>query len=49
MALEDAGIPVLEIRADNVDARTWDDAHFNAEFEKFLETRLGVKPHDSSA
>jgi benzoyl-CoA reductase/2-hydroxyglutaryl-CoA dehydratase subunit BcrC/BadD/HgdB len=43
-ALEAAGIPVLEIHADNVDARTWDDARFNAEFEKFLETRLGVKP-----
>lgn len=43
-ALEDTGIPVLEIRADNVDARTWDDARFNAEFEKFLETRLGVTP-----
>ena len=43
-ALEDAGIPVLEIRADNVDARTWDDARMTAELETFLETRLGVKP-----
>ena len=43
-ALEEAGIPVLEIRADNVDARTWDDAHMTEALESFLENRLGVKP-----
>jgi benzoyl-CoA reductase/2-hydroxyglutaryl-CoA dehydratase subunit BcrC/BadD/HgdB len=41
---EGAGIPVLELRADTVDARTWDDARMTAELEAFLETRLGVKP-----
>ncbi len=41
--LEDSGIPVLELRADTVDARAWDDARMTAEIEAFLETRLGVK------
>lgn len=41
---EDAGIPVLELRADTVDARVWDNARMTAVFESFLENRLGVKP-----
>jgi benzoyl-CoA reductase/2-hydroxyglutaryl-CoA dehydratase subunit BcrC/BadD/HgdB len=41
---EDAGIPVLELRADTVDARAWDDARMTDELEGFLETRLGVRP-----
>jgi benzoyl-CoA reductase/2-hydroxyglutaryl-CoA dehydratase subunit BcrC/BadD/HgdB len=40
---EDAGIPVLELRADTVDARDWDDAQMTAELEAFLETRLCLK------
>jgi hypothetical protein len=39
-ALEDAGIPVLEIDADNADARTWDEAAFVAELESFVERRV---------
>jgi benzoyl-CoA reductase/2-hydroxyglutaryl-CoA dehydratase subunit BcrC/BadD/HgdB len=41
---EDAGIPVLELTADTVDARAWDDARMTAELEAFLEARLGVQP-----
>jgi len=41
---EDAGIPVLELMADTVDARDWDDARMTAELEAFLETRLDAKP-----
>ncbi|MDO9534920.1 MAG: 2-hydroxyacyl-CoA dehydratase family protein [Bacillota bacterium] len=41
-AFEDAGIPVLELRADTVDARVWNDARMTAEIETFLENRLGV-------
>jgi benzoyl-CoA reductase/2-hydroxyglutaryl-CoA dehydratase subunit BcrC/BadD/HgdB len=40
---DDSGIPVLELRADTIDARAWDDARMTAEIEAFLETRLGVK------
>jgi 2-hydroxyglutaryl-CoA dehydratase D-component len=39
-ALEDAGIPVLEIDADNADARTWDEAAFVAHLGTFIEERL---------
>jgi hypothetical protein len=39
-ALEDAGIPVLEIEADNADARTWDEPAFVAALERFIEERL---------
>lgn len=42
--IEDAGVPVLELRADTNDARDWNDARMTAEIEAFLETRLGVKP-----
>lgn len=41
---EDAGIPVLEIRADTVDARVWDESRIMAEVQGFIENRLGVKP-----
>jgi benzoyl-CoA reductase/2-hydroxyglutaryl-CoA dehydratase subunit BcrC/BadD/HgdB len=41
---EDAGIPVLELRADTVDARVWDDERMTGDVESFLETRLGVRP-----
>jgi hypothetical protein len=39
-ALEDAGIPVLEIDANNADARTWDEAAFVRELERFVEGRV---------
>ena len=39
-ALEEAGIPVLEIDANNADARTWDEAAFVAALERFIEERL---------
>ncbi len=39
-ALEDAGIPVLEIDANNADARTWDEAAFTAELARFIDERL---------
>lgn len=38
-ALEDAGIPVLEIDANNADARGWDEAAFTARIGEFIETR----------
>jgi hypothetical protein len=39
-ALEDAGIPVLEIDADNADAREWDEAAFVSALEQFIEQRV---------
>jgi hypothetical protein len=36
-ALEDAGIPVLEIDANNADARDWDEAAFTSSLERFVE------------
>ncbi len=39
-ALEDAGFPVLEIDADNADARDWDEPAFIAALAQFIETRL---------
>ncbi len=39
-ALEDAGIPVLELKSDTVDARTWDDQAMKARLSEFIETRL---------
>ncbi|HET7566918.1 MAG TPA: 2-hydroxyacyl-CoA dehydratase family protein [Gaiellaceae bacterium] len=39
-ALEDAGIPVLELDADNADARRWDEAAFVGALERFIEERL---------
>jgi hypothetical protein len=43
-ALEEAGIPVLEIDANNADARSWDEAAFVAELDRFIEDRLGRRP-----
>jgi hypothetical protein len=40
MAFEKAGIPVLQIFADNVDVREWDDTRIKAQVENFIETRL---------
>ena len=40
MVLEKAGIPVLPIYVDNVDARTWDDAKIKSLVSNFIETRL---------
>lgn len=37
-ALEDAGIPVCEIRAHNVDQRAWDDDAIKARVAEFIET-----------
>jgi hypothetical protein len=39
-ALEDAGIPVLEIDANNADARSWDETAFVARLERFIERRV---------
>ena len=39
-ALEEAGFPVLEIDADNADARTWNEAAFVGAVERFIEERL---------
>jgi hypothetical protein len=39
-ALEEAGIPVLEIDADNADARRWDEAAFAGAVARFIEERL---------
>src|SRR4051794_35103104 len=39
-ALEEAGIPVCEIRAHNVDQRAWDDEAVKAQVAGFIETRI---------
>jgi benzoyl-CoA reductase/2-hydroxyglutaryl-CoA dehydratase subunit BcrC/BadD/HgdB len=39
-ALEDAGIPVLPIEADVVDARAWDPEAARAGVRSFLDTRV---------
>ena len=38
--LEDAGIPVFEISADNVDPRNWNDDEMRRQFSEFLDTRV---------
>ena len=38
--LEEAGIPVLEIDANNADARDWDEAAFVQSLSRFIETRV---------
>jgi len=40
MAFEKAGIPVLPVYTDNVDARQWDDAKIKEQVANFIETRL---------
>ncbi len=39
-ALEEAGVPVLEIDANNADARRWDERAFVAALEEFIEGRV---------
>jgi hypothetical protein len=39
-ALEEAGVPVCEIAAHNVDPRAWDDAAVKARVSEFIESRL---------
>jgi hypothetical protein len=39
-ALEDAGVPVLPIEADVVDARGWDADGVRTSVRSFLETRV---------
>lgn len=41
--LEDAGIPVLQLRADPVDARKWNQKTMTEAVEGFIEKRLGGK------
>ena len=43
-ALEEAGIPVCEIGAHNVDQRAWDDDAIKAQVSEFIETPAPVKP-----
>lgn len=40
MAFEKAGIPILPVYTDNVDARQWDDAKIRSQVSNFIETRL---------
>jgi len=38
--LEAAGIPVLSVRATDVDRRTWDEASLRAQLVEFIEGRV---------
>ena len=40
IAFEKAGIPLLPLYTDNVDARLWDDAEISSQVANFIETRL---------
>lgn len=42
-AFEDAGIPILQLRADPVDSRGWDDSAMTVKLEQFIENEIGVK------
>jgi benzoyl-CoA reductase/2-hydroxyglutaryl-CoA dehydratase subunit BcrC/BadD/HgdB len=42
LALEKAGIPVLEIKASAVDARLWDDDAMRAKVAAFIEERVAA-------
>jgi len=44
-AMEKAGIPVLLLRADPVDASKWSNENMTAAVEDFLENRLGITPN----
>lgn len=44
-ALEDAGIPVLMLRADPVNAKKWNPKTMTEAVEDFLENRLGIEPN----
>lgn len=38
--LEEAGLPVVELEANMVDSRQWDDAAMTRRVEQFIETRV---------
>ncbi|WP_102346263.1 2-hydroxyacyl-CoA dehydratase subunit D [Bacillus sp. Marseille-P3661] len=42
-AFEEAGIPILQLRADPVDSRGWDNSAMTAQLEDFIENKIGVK------
>lgn len=42
-AFEEAGIPILQLKADPVDARGWNENEMIGELESFIENRLGVR------
>ena len=42
LALEAAGIPVLELKASAVDARLWDDDANRRTVERFIEERIAT-------
>ena len=46
VALEEAGIPVMEWDVDPVDANTWDEAKFRQLVSAFIETRVAAA-HDA--
>ncbi len=41
-AFEEAGIPLLQLHADPVDARAWDERAMITELENFLENTLSL-------
>lgn len=43
-AFEEAGIPILQLHADPVDSRGWDNSVMTEQLEKFIETKIGVGP-----
>lgn len=43
-AFEEAGIPLLQLHADPVDSRSWDESAMTAKLEKFLEEKVGARP-----
>ena len=47
-ALKDAGIPVLMLKADPVDAKKWSNETMTKAVEDFLETDLGLEPNKSN-
>lgn len=46
-AMEKAGVPVLMLRADPVDASKWSNENMTAAVENFLENRLNITPNDN--
>ncbi|HLI58795.1 MAG TPA: 2-hydroxyacyl-CoA dehydratase family protein [Solirubrobacteraceae bacterium] len=47
--LEEAGIPVLSVRANNVDRRTWSEAELTDLVDRFIEERVWPARHERSA
>ncbi|MBU9723178.1 MULTISPECIES: 2-hydroxyacyl-CoA dehydratase subunit D [Bacillaceae] len=43
-AFEEANIPLLQLHADPVDSRGWDNDVMTAKIEDFIENEIGVKP-----